>query len=196
MMDAMGDPVRRLVSLDEVVERIRSGESIELIGGAVVPREAARVAHGLAQSQAAAALGPFNGRSGGSSGPGGWWIPAEVEVTYAKTAEVYRHDLVGFRRDRLAKCPTEWPVRDRPDWACEILSPSTARFDVVKKQRTLHEHGVPHYWLLDPDAQTLVVYRHGPDGYVNVLSAAAPERVHAEPFGEIELDLDRVLGAG
>jgi hypothetical protein len=36
---------------------------------------------------------------------------------------------------------------------------------------TLHAHDVPHYWVVDPEQETLIILRHGPDGYVNILSA-------------------------
>ena len=77
-----------------------------------------------------------------------------------------------------------------------MLSRSTARYDVVKKQRTLHRHGVPYYWLIDPEHQTLVVYRHGPDGYVNLLSAGPGDVVRAEPFDAIEIEVAELLGDG
>ena len=55
--------------------------------------------------------------------------------------------------------------------------------------------GVPHYWLADPATRTLVVYRWQPEGYLLVLSAVAPERVHAEPFAAIELSVAALFGA-
>jgi Uma2 family endonuclease len=44
---------------------------------------------------------------------------------------------------------------------------------------------VPHYWLVDPEEQTLTVFRYGPGGYVVVLTATAEEIVAAEPFDAI-----------
>jgi Uma2 family endonuclease len=225
----MADRERPRPTVADVIARLHAGESIELIDGEVVPRELSRPAHGRVQIKVGAMLDPFHRRTGGPRGPGGWWLMTEVEVLYPHTGEVFRHDVVGFRRDRLAECPTAFPASDsagvlatqvaegsgasprtaaaedasrrnfgahsdRPDWACEVLSRSTARFDLVKKQRTLHAHGVPHYWLIDPEQQTLIVYRHGADGYVNVLSAEPGETVRAEPFDAIELDVAELLG--
>ena len=192
----MEPPRKRIPSptLDEVVARIRAGEAVELIAGEALPREMSRPAHGHVQMKAGAALDPFNRRPGGGGGPGGWWIFAEVEVLYATTNELLRHDLMALRRDRVPVRPSKFPGEDRPDWACEILSRSTARYDHVKKKRTLHAHGVPHYWLIDPEGQTLLVYRHGPDGYIDVLSAGPGDRVRAEPFDAIELDVSALLG--
>jgi Uma2 family endonuclease len=112
----------------------------------------------------------------------------EVE-TYYEPAHVYRHDIVGRRRTACPERPRELPVRTRPDWVCELLSPTNAANDLVKKHRTLHRHGVPHYWIIDPEQRTLTVMRWTADGYLTVLTAEQSEVVRAEPFDAIELDL-------
>lgn len=76
-----------------------------------------------------------------------------------------------------------------PDWVCEVLSPSTSRVDRVQKRRIYAREGVRHYWIVDPDARTLEVERLDGDTYRVVLSAADAERVRAEPFESLELEL-------
>lgn len=147
--------------------------------------------HGSAQFALSGLLfSPFGSSRG--SGPGGWWLMTEVEVEYAPS-ELYRHDLVGWRRERSVERPRGRPVTLRPDWVCEILSASNASNDTVKKLRTLHRAGVPHYWLLDPERLTLTVLRHTPDGYLEVLSATADETVRPEPFEAIDVPLSVVF---
>lgn len=119
----------------EVLPRIEAGEPIELVDGEVVPKASLQPAHGAAQAKLAALLDLFHRRAGGSRGPGGWWIMAEVDTLYAKTEEVFRHDLQGYRRDIHPERPTGAPVKHVPQWACEVLSPANARIDWVKKQR-------------------------------------------------------------
>ena len=48
----------------------------------------------------------------------------------------------------------------------EVLSPSTAKNDLVDKMQTLHACEVPHYWIVDPEHETLTVYRFTREGYV------------------------------
>ncbi len=151
-------------------------------------------AHGSAQRKVGALLDGFDGRKGGPRGPGGWCLMTEVEILYTKTREVFRHDLVGFRREVHPQRPEGLPVKARPDWACEILSPSTARNDVVKKQRTLHTHGVPHYWFVDPQDQPLSVLRWEAEQYKRVLDAGVGDVVRAEPYDAIELDVREIFG--
>ena len=63
------------------------------------------------------------------------------------------------------------------------------RHDLIKKKRAYHTHEVGHDWIIDPVEETLAVHRWHPDGYVEVLVADCTERVRAEPFDAIELDL-------
>lgn len=68
-------------------------------------------------------------------------------------------DIAGWRRERLPSLPeTAW-FELTPDWACEILSPSTARVDRALKMAIYAREGVAHLWMVDPDARTLEVYR-------------------------------------
>lgn len=42
-----------------------------------------------------------------------------------------------------------------PDLVVEIVSPSSARNDRVRKTRLYAEFGVAHYWIIEPERQTL-----------------------------------------
>jgi Uma2 family endonuclease len=164
----------------------------EVVGGEVVQKAEPSPEHGSAQLALGALLFPPFGSSR-SGGPGGSWLMSEVEVEY-EAHEVYRHDLVGWRRARAETRPAGRPVKLRPDWVCEILSSSNASNDTVRKLRTLHRHAVPHYWLLDPERLTLTVLRWTSEGYLEALAAASPEVVRAEPFDALELSLAEVFG--
>jgi Uma2 family endonuclease len=47
-----------------------------------------------------------------------------------------------------------------PDLVIEILSPSTASNDRGSKFDTYEKNGVREYWMVDPDAKFVEVYRH------------------------------------
>jgi len=175
-----------LLALDEDI-------AAEVVDGVLVEKAAPSFAHGDAQSAITTTLRrPFH-RRGGDDPPGGWWIATEVEVEF-DNHQVYRPDVVGWRRDRVPERPTERPVRDRPDWVCEVLSPSTARRDQVTKAATLHACGVPHYWLVDPERQALTVLRWQAEGWLVVLSAGPTGKVRAEPFEVVEMDIAPFFG--
>jgi Uma2 family endonuclease len=183
----VGDPARARKESD-------SDERLELHAGHLVPKEAARYEHSDAQRGVAVAIGaPFNRRVGGG-GPGGWWIATEVEVAYP--GWTFLHDLAGWRRDRLTAKPTGRPIRDTPDWVCEILS-TNRKHDTVTKFDALGRAGVRHYWLIDVDARELVVHRLEPAGWLRAGAFIASEpnqRVRIEPFDAEEIELAVLFG--
>lgn len=165
----------------------------EIIDGELVRKAMPSGPHGLAQRVVGGRVGDSYSRRPGGGRPGGWWIVTEVEIQL-DDHEVYRPDLSGWRRERLAELPRESPILVRPDWVCEVLSQSNARNDLVKKMRVYHRCGVPHYWIVDPDQETLTVYRWTADGYLVALTAQREERVHAEPFSDVELAVGTLFG--
>src|SRR3989304_2056031 len=82
----------------------------EIIHGDIVERAAPAMEHGRAQAGIAGTIRRRFDRGGGGAGPGGWWIGTEVDVEYG-AHELYRHDVVGWRRDRVPACPTGRPIR-------------------------------------------------------------------------------------
>ena len=166
---------------------------LELIDGEFFEKAAPTMDHARAQISIGAFIwGSFDRKPGGPSGPGGWWIGSEVDI--ALDGRGYRPDLAGWRRERMPVLRKERPVTVRPDWICEIVSESNRTTDTVKKLRRYHQSGVPHYWILDQLERTLTVHRNGPDGYLIALRAEAHERVRAEPFDAIELQVSVLLG--
>lgn len=167
-------------------------QAAEVIGGVIIEKAAPSFEHGDAQSSLAELLKPPFQR--GRGGPGGWWIATEVEIEL-ETHEVYRPDLVGWRRERVSERPRGRPIRERPDWVSEVLSITNAETDLGKKLFSYHRAGIPYYWIVDPEHETLTVYRWSAEGYVVILTAGRREVVRAPPFEEIEIEIAQLFGA-
>jgi len=60
--------------------------------------------------------------------------------------------------DVLVVCDDRRGVRGAPDWIVEVLSPSTASHDQIKKRQLYERHGVREYWLIHPVDRVLTVY--------------------------------------
>lgn len=189
----MGQPAAKRVTVAEFLPLIANEEPFELIEGEVVRRAAPQPVHGGVLQKVGALLDGFS-RRGGTRGPGGWWLMSEVDTLYAKTEEVLRHDYQGYQRELHPVRPSGFPCPHTPQWACEILSPSNARIDWIKKQHTLHVHGVPHYWIIDPQTELLTVLRHHAEGYLVALTAGRGDVVRAEPFDAVEIEIDDLFG--
>ena len=193
----MSQSERRGATLDDFWVIPEGERRHELMAGELFEKAAPSGEHGAAQAGiVGAVLGPFQRRSGGGGGgggPGGWWIATEVEILL-ETGDVVRPDVVGWRREQRPERPTGIPVDQLPDWVCEVVSPSSATHDTVRKLRLYHRVGIPHYWVADPRDATLTVMRWSSDGYITVLRAERHEVVRAEPFEAIMIAVGVLFG--
>lgn len=121
-------PSVKLASFAEL-EALPGDARAEIIHGVILEKASPSAEHGEAQAAFGAVLIRRFQRRPGGRWPGGWWFGTEIEVEH-ETHEVYLHDVVGWRRERSPERPTGRPVRRRPDWACEVLSRSSAKRDL------------------------------------------------------------------
>ncbi len=152
------------------------------------PRPAPR--HALATIRLGADVDLPFGR--GRGGPGGWLILQEPELHLGE--DVLVPDLAGWHRERMPALPSEAYFPVAPDWACEVLSPSTRRLDRLKKLPVYARERVAHLWLVDPDAQTVEVLRLESGKWVVASIVGDRERVRVEPFEAVEIDLADLWG--
>jgi Uma2 family endonuclease len=72
--------------------------------------------------------------------------------------DVVQPDLI-FVTNARSSIITEANLRGIPDLVVEILSEGTRRNDEVVKKQRYEELGVPEYWIVDPEQQTITVLR-------------------------------------
>ena len=68
----------------------------------------------------------------------------------------------------------------------EILSPSTAGRDRDLKRRLYERQGVAEYWIVDPDAGAVDVWRFGREPRTERFVDDLPVRLGDEQLGEID----------
>ncbi len=85
-----------------------------------------------------------------------------------------------------------------PDLVVEILSPSTALRDRSFKLDLYARRGVREYWIVDPDKDTVDVWRFSGGARHELFADRLPVRLGAERLGEIDLGevFSRHLEAG
>jgi Uma2 family endonuclease len=157
----------------------------EIINGELVTSPRPASPHARASSSIGGELyGPFDR---GRGGPGGWIILDEPELHLL--GHVLVPDLAGWRRTRMPEMPHATAFELAPDWACEVLSPSTAAIDRVAKVPIYAQAGISHLWLVDPAHQTVEVLRLDSGSYRLVGTWHGAQAASLEPFEAIAIDL-------
>ena len=157
----------------------------EIINGSLHTHPRPAPAHGEASAGLAFELGgPFHR---GRGGPGGWRIHFEPELHLGD--DILVPDLAGWRRERMPELPDTAYFALAPDWACEVLSPSTRRVDLQEKRPIYAREGVPHLWLIDPADRTLEAFALRGAEWVLIATAKDDEPVSVRPFDAITFRL-------
>ena len=178
------DPAEKRATYQDVLDA-PEGLVAEILGGELFTHPRPAGPH----SEAASVLGMDIGGAfhRGRGGPGGWIILDEPEIHLGD--DVLVPDLAGWRRERLPSVPDAPFLELAPDWACEVLSPSTALVDRRRKLPIYARKQVRHVWLVDPRAKSVEVSRLDGDGYRFVGASGGTDVVRLEPFDAIELEL-------
>jgi len=161
----------------------------EIVDGELITSPRPASSHARATSVIRVDIDPFDRRSGSPGGPGGWWILFEPELHLG--ADILVPDLAGWRRERMPVLENVAYFELSPDWVCEVVSPSTACIDRVRKMPIYARERVGYLWLVHPSLQTLEVYRLEGQQWVIASSHVGAEGARAEPFGAVELNMSR-----
>ncbi len=161
----------------------------EIIDGELyaLPRPSPR--HTLAASGLGSAVFERFAKPGGGDPPGGWWIFDEPELHLGP--DILVPDIAGWRREKMASLPEKAFIELAPDWACEVLSPSTEAIDRGRKMEVYAREGVSYLWLVNPIHRTLESYRLVASRWTLLATFVGEENVRAEPFAAVALDMSR-----
>ena len=123
----------------------------EVVDGTLYIFDRPAFLHALAGSKLLRYIGaPFDD---GLGGPGGWWILYEPQIHLGE--DIVVPDIAGWRRERMPVFPDTAYTTLAPDWVCEVLSPSTRKFDLGDKSAVYSRAGVGYIWFVDPIARSL-----------------------------------------
>ncbi|SNZ16856.1 Uma2 family endonuclease [Hydrogenobacter hydrogenophilus] len=115
---------------------------------------------------------------------------APVDV-YLDEENAYQPDIVVVLEGSKAKI-TQRGIEGPPDIVVEILSPSTAYYDLRVKKDVYEKAGVKEYWIVDPYMKSIEIYSNTPEGFKLLSEAKRQGRVRSELLS-IELDLKEVF---
>ena len=112
---------------------------------------------------------------------------APCDVLLSNTSVVEPDLFFVAREGRAAILPRY--VQGPPDLVVEVLSPSTAQRDQGAKRQLYAAFGVPHYWVLDPQARQVTAYVLESGEYRQTAVARGDEQLAAPPFPDLVIPL-------
>ena len=123
----------------------------------------------------------------GRDGPGGWWILYEPQLHLGE--DILVPDFAGWRRERMPVFPDTAYFTLAPDWVCEVLSPSTRKFDLGDKSAVYASAGVGYIWFIDPIARSLEAKMLRGGKWVEIATLYDDATVSLPPFEAISFSL-------
>jgi Uma2 family endonuclease len=145
------DAARRY-TVDEVLAFPSDGNRYELVHGTLLVSPAPRLAHqkilGRLYQQLAGYLTQYSAVAEVLLSP--------ADITWGTREDLAQPDIFVVPTSETAD---DWDAIRTLLMAVEVLTPSTARHDRITKRRLYQEHGVRIYWIVDPDARLVEVWR-------------------------------------
>jgi len=117
-------------------------------------------------------------------------VYAPIDV-YLDEENAYQPDIVVVLKDSKARVE-ERGIFGAPDVVVEILSPSTAYYDLTEKKDVYERVGVKEYWIVDPKRKTFEIYSNSEEGFKLTSQAKKDGKVRSELLG-LEIDLKEVF---
>jgi Uma2 family endonuclease len=84
--------------------------------------------------------------------------PAPMDVVLSKS-DVVQPDVLFVSKGRLYLAAGGENIQGAPDLVVEVFSPKTRRTDAITKRHLYEKYGVQEYWMVDPELETVEIYR-------------------------------------
>lgn len=120
-----------------------------------------------------------------------FFAPLDVTLTMRNVVQPDILFISGSRRDIMLEERIDGPC----DLAVEIMSPANRRKDRLQKMEIYCKAGIPHYWLVDPEENTLEAFVLKGENYALIAAGAggAGDKFTHPDFPGLDLDLDKVF---
>jgi len=106
--------------------------------------------------------------------------------------DVYQPDIVFISNARRSIIVPEG-LRGTPDVCVEILSPSSRDLDLKTKRVMYARYGLPELWIVDPDTNTVQVFRLQEEPHRPAQSFSAADTLNTKTFPNLALKLEKIF---
>lgn len=126
--------------------------------------------------------------------PVGQLFFAPLDIVFSRY-DVVEPDLLYISNERREIVTTK-NIQGSPDLLIEILSESNRKYDEVTKRALYERTGVGEYWIVDPVANAVRVFRRNAAGrYEHAIELSHDDILTSPLFPNLEIRLSRVFAA-
>lgn len=116
---------------------------------------------------------------------------APIDV-YLDGENAFQPDLVVLLKGSESKI-SEKGIEGAPDLVVEVLSPSTAYYDMKKKKAVYERSGVKEYWIVDPEMGEVEVYVNEGGSFRLFSKSKEQGRVRSALLQDFEVDIKELF---
>lgn len=143
--------IDRPYTVEDLANIPDDGRRYEVIGGELVVSPAPTTKHQRVSIRLSRIFADHLDRSGN-----GEVFAAPLDVVLG-THDIVQPDLVVVLQQHADRV-TDAGIEGAPDIVIEITTPSSQRMDRIRKSATYATFGVPEYWIVDPETETILVH--------------------------------------
>jgi Uma2 family endonuclease len=166
-------------------EKLPEGSPYQLIKGALIMSPAPSTEHQRSSKKIFLKLYEFIEKSNLGEV---LYSPFDV---YLDNENVYQPDIVVILKNSKAKI-IEKGIEGTPDIVIEIISPSTAYYDLIEKKEVYEKYGVKEYWIIDPKSKTFEIYLNSESGF-ELFSKAKIKGLVKSQILNLELNVEEIF---
>lgn len=122
----------------------------------------------------------------------GYVYVSPIDV-FLKENEVYQPDIIFISTER--KNIIEEKIKGAPDLVVEVLSPSTAYYDLTHKKNIYEETGVKEFWVVDSEGKTVEIYENVNKTFIPFSRARISGIVTSKVLTELKIEIDKLFTA-
>ncbi|MCX6545438.1 MAG: Uma2 family endonuclease [Acidobacteria bacterium] len=123
---------------------------------------------------------------------GGFVLPAPLDIIFREDT-VLQPDVTFLTESTFRLLDVHKPIRSAPDLVIEILSPSTSKWDRIKKYGVYARYGVAEYWIVDPGNETVEIFALRDGAYELAASGQRGGQLMSATLPGLVVELERVF---
>ncbi len=116
---------------------------------------------------------------------------APSDVYFSET-EVYQPDIIILLNESFSKMK-ENKIEGAPDLVVEVLSPSTAYYDLKHKKSIYEKHGVREYWVVDPIDKTVEIFENQNGKFHSTGELSKTDTAKSLLLTTLEIELENIF---